>query len=45
MAERFEEPLGEIHSEMRGVRSELAWLRTLDNALLAERDPEHEWLN
>jgi hypothetical protein len=29
---------------MRGDRDELAQLRTLDNAILAERDP-HMWLN
>ena len=45
LAERFEETLEEIHVEMRGVRSELARLRTLDNALLAERDPDQKWLN
>lgn len=44
LAERFEDMLDDIHAEMRGVRSELARLRTLDDALLAERD-EHEWLN
>ena len=44
-AERFEETLGEIHAEMRGVRGELARLWILDHALLAERDPERDWLN
>lgn len=45
MAERFEDVLDEIHAEMRGVRNELMRLRTLDDAMLAERDPEHDWLN
>ena len=45
MVDEFEDVLGEIHAETRGVRDELARLRTLDSALLAERDPEHEWLN
>ena len=31
--------LAEIHAAMRGVRDELARLRMLDNAILAERDP------
>ena len=44
MAERFEDVLDDIHAEMRGVRGELARLRTLDDAMLAERDPER-WLN
>ena len=41
MADRFEDTFGEIHAEMHAVRGELARLRTLDHALLAERD----WLN
>ena len=45
LADRFEDTLGEIHQEMRGVRNELARLRTLDDAILAERDPERDWLN
>ena len=32
MADQFEDMLGEIHAEMRGVRKELARLRMLDNA-------------
>ena len=43
MAEQLKDVLGEIHAEMRGDRNELARLRTLDDAMLAERD-EHEWL-
>jgi len=39
MADEFEGALAEIHAEMRGVRDELARLRTLDDAILAERDP------
>jgi len=31
--------IDEIHAEMRGVRDELARLRMIDNAILAERDP------
>jgi hypothetical protein len=34
----------EIHAEMRGVRDELARLRMLDKAILAERDATM-WLN
>ena len=34
--DRFEDVLGEIHVEMRRVRSELARLRMLDNAILAQ---------
>ena len=44
MADEFEGVLAEIHAEMRGVRDELARLRTLDNAILAGRDPTM-WLN
>jgi len=44
MADEFEGVLAEIHAEMRGVRDELARLRTLDNAILAERDPTM-WLS
>src|SRR5262249_45296629 len=40
----FENVLAEIHAEMRGVRDKLARLRTLDDAILAERDPTM-WLN
>jgi hypothetical protein len=36
--------IDEIHAEMRGVRDELARLRMIDNAFLAERDPTM-WLN
>jgi hypothetical protein len=36
--------IAEIHAEMRGVRVELGRLRTLDSAILAERDPTM-WLN
>ena len=43
-ADRFENVIGEIHAEMRGVRDELGRLRMLDNAILAERDPTM-WLN
>ena len=45
MADEFEGVLADIHAEMRGVRNELARLRMIDNAILAERDPEHDWLN
>ena len=38
-ADRFEDVIAEIHAEMRGVRDKLARLRTLDDAILAERDP------
>ena len=38
MVDEFEGVLAEIHAEMRGVRDELARLRTLDDAILAERD-------
>jgi len=44
MVDEFEGVLAEIHAEMRGVRDELARLRTLDDAILAERDPTM-WLN
>jgi hypothetical protein len=44
LAERFEDALGAIRTEMRSVRSEFARLQMIDHALLAERD-EHEWLN
>jgi hypothetical protein len=44
LADEFESVIAEIHAEMRGVRDELARLRTLDNAILAERDPTM-WLN
>jgi hypothetical protein len=44
MADRFEDVIGQVHAEMRGVRGELARLRTLDEAILAERDPTM-WLN
>jgi hypothetical protein len=43
-ADRFEDVIAEIHAEMCGVRDELARLRMLDNAILAERDPTM-WLN
>ena len=43
-ADRFENVIGEIHAEMRGVRDELARLRALDDAILVERDPTM-WLN
>ena len=43
-ADRFENVIAEIHAEMRGVRDKLARLRTLDDAILAERDPTM-WLN
>src|SRR5215472_8439704 len=36
-ADRFENVIAEIHAEMRGVRDELARLRMLDDAILAER--------
>ena len=39
LADQFENVIDEIHAEMRGVRDELGRLRTLDNAVLAERDP------
>ena len=39
MADEFENVVAEIHAEMRGVRDELARLRALDDAVLAERDP------
>jgi hypothetical protein len=44
MTDRFENVIAEIHAEMRAVRVELGRLRTLDNAILAERDPTM-WLN
>ena len=44
LADQFENVIDEIHAEMRGVRDELARLRMLDNAVLAERDPTM-WLN
>jgi hypothetical protein len=44
MADRFEDVVGQVHAEMRAVRVELARLRTLDDAILAERDPTM-WLN
>ena len=44
-ATSYEDTLAEIHAEMRGVRNELARLRRLDAAMLAERDSEHDWLN
>ena len=44
MADRFEETLAGIHADMRGVRDELGRLRTLDDAILGERDPM-AWLN
>lgn len=39
MADQFENVLAEIHAEISAVRVELGRLRTLDNAILAERDP------
>ena len=44
MADEFENVIADIHAEMRGVRDELARLRMIDNAILAERDPTM-WLN
>ena len=38
MADEFENVLAEIHAEMRGMRDELARLRTLDHAADAERE-------
>ncbi|MBV9529681.1 MAG: hypothetical protein JO283_01075 [Bradyrhizobium sp.] len=43
LADQFEGVIDE-HAEMRGVRDELARLRMIDNAILAERDPTM-WLN
>ena len=43
-ADRFENVIAEINAEMRGVRDELARLRMLDNAILAERNLTM-WLN
>jgi hypothetical protein len=43
-AHRFENVIAEIYAEMRVVRVELERLRTLDNAILAARDPTM-WLN
>ena len=43
-ADRFEDVVAEINAEMRGVRDELARLRMIDRAILAERDPTI-WLN
>ena len=40
LAERFEDVIDKIHGEMRSVRNELARLRMLDNAILAERDAD-----
>src|SRR5215472_10912024 len=37
-ADRFEDVIAEIHAEMRGVRDELAKLRTLDH-FDTQRDP------
>ena len=31
MTDRFEDVIGQVHAEMRGVRDELARLRMLDN--------------
>ena len=45
MADRFEETLAEIHAEMRGVRGELAKLRTLDHAADIDAERGHRWLN
>ena len=39
LADQFENVIDEINAEMRGVRDELARLRILDDAILAERDP------
>jgi hypothetical protein len=36
--------IAKVHAEMRAVRVELGRLRTLDNAILAERDSTM-WLN
>ena len=45
MADEFEGVLAEIHAEMRGVRDELAKLRTLDH-FDTQRDPaKPRWLN
>jgi hypothetical protein len=35
MTDRFEDVIGQVHAEMRGVRDELARLRMIDNAILA----------
>ena len=40
LAERFEDVLDDIHLEMRAVRNELARVRMIDHALLAERDAD-----
>ena len=37
MADRFEDTLGQIHAEMRGVRDELARLRRLVTRLVRRR--------
>jgi hypothetical protein len=45
MADQFENVIDEIHAEMRGVRDELAKLRTLDH-FDTQRDPaKPRWLN
>jgi len=44
-ADRFEDVIAEIHVEMRGVRDELARLRTLDSAIDADVERGHRWLN
>lgn len=45
LAERFGDTLDEIRAEMRGVRNELARLRTLDDAMPAEHNSEYDRLN
>ena len=45
MADQFEDVIAEIHAEMRGVRDELAKLRTFDH-FDTHRDPaKSRWLN
>jgi len=44
MTDRLEDVIGQVHAEMRGLSDELARLRKLDKAILAERDPTM-WLN
>ena len=44
MTDRFDDLIGRVHAEMRGMRDELARLQMLDDAILAERDPTM-WLN
>jgi hypothetical protein len=44
-ADRFEDVIAEIHAEMRGVRDELAKLRTLDHFDTRHDPAKPQWLN